>query len=265
MVPTRLSFQRIRNLGRSACGSPHVQYPVIRRRGLTVVRLIAEEVFGSNKALWFSPSGSKLAFGYFDDSHTPIITIPFYGYPGSLMFFQYTSAITIHYPKVSERVPGKPGERGETGNPAAATFPFRLIFRGPPPSREHSLCEPARHRSSLQTRRFCALVHRLHRVPDNSRVAGTCVSKRAGTRNRVWDFGQLPRMPREKRSFVDARRGENIEGTRIGGVVRAFSSVSRGTSLSGFYRRLFGSQVQLTTRLDCVAMSPSRVIERGPR
>ncbi|XP_043250210.1 venom dipeptidyl peptidase 4-like isoform X2 [Colletes gigas] len=57
-----------------------------------------EEVFGSNKALWFSPSGTKLAFGYFDDTHTPIITIPFYGYPGSVTF-QYTSAIWIHYPK----------------------------------------------------------------------------------------------------------------------------------------------------------------------
>lgn len=57
-----------------------------------------EEVFGSNKALWFSPSGNKLAFGYFDDSQTPIITIPFYGYPGS-MSFQYTTAISIHYPK----------------------------------------------------------------------------------------------------------------------------------------------------------------------
>lgn len=57
-----------------------------------------EEVFSSNKALWFSPSGNKLAFGYFDDSNTPIMTIPFYGYPGSLTF-QYTSAIPIHYPK----------------------------------------------------------------------------------------------------------------------------------------------------------------------
>ncbi|XP_076231045.1 venom dipeptidyl peptidase 4 [Calliopsis andreniformis] len=57
-----------------------------------------EEVFGSNKALWFSPSGTKLAFGYFDDSHTQIITIPFYGFPGSRTF-QYTSAISIHYPK----------------------------------------------------------------------------------------------------------------------------------------------------------------------
>lgn len=57
-----------------------------------------EEVFSSNKALWFSPSGTKLAFGYFDDSNTPIMNIPFYGYPGSLSF-QYTSAIPIHYPK----------------------------------------------------------------------------------------------------------------------------------------------------------------------
>ncbi|XP_054009789.1 venom dipeptidyl peptidase 4-like isoform X2 [Hylaeus anthracinus] len=57
-----------------------------------------EEVFGSNKALWFSPSGTKLAFGFFNDTQTPIITIPFYGYPGSLTF-QYTSAISIHYPK----------------------------------------------------------------------------------------------------------------------------------------------------------------------
>ncbi|XP_033227069.1 venom dipeptidyl peptidase 4 isoform X2 [Belonocnema kinseyi] len=57
-----------------------------------------EEVFSSNKALWFSPSGTKLAFGYFDDKNTPIMSIPFYGYPGSISF-QYTSVIPIHYPK----------------------------------------------------------------------------------------------------------------------------------------------------------------------
>ncbi|KAG7203914.1 hypothetical protein KM043_016937 [Ampulex compressa] len=57
-----------------------------------------EEVFSSNRALWFSPSGTKLAFGYFDDSQTPIMRIPFYGFPGSLSF-QYTSEIPIHYPK----------------------------------------------------------------------------------------------------------------------------------------------------------------------
>ncbi|XP_043274698.1 venom dipeptidyl peptidase 4-like isoform X2 [Venturia canescens] len=57
-----------------------------------------EEVLSSNKAMWFSPDGKKLAFAYFDDSNTPIMNIPFYGYPGSLSF-QYTSAIPIHYPK----------------------------------------------------------------------------------------------------------------------------------------------------------------------
>ncbi|XP_015112517.1 venom dipeptidyl peptidase 4 isoform X2 [Diachasma alloeum] len=57
-----------------------------------------EEIFSSNKALWFSPSGKKMAFGYFDDSKTPIMNIPFYGYPGSLSF-QYTSSITVRYPK----------------------------------------------------------------------------------------------------------------------------------------------------------------------
>ncbi|KAK1130491.1 hypothetical protein K0M31_018623 [Melipona bicolor] len=86
-------------------------WPVIVNRGLTIVRSISEEVFGSNNALWFSPSGSKLAFGYFDDSHTPIITIPFYGYPGSLTF-QYTSAISIHYPKKAQidAGAGQPGK-----------------------------------------------------------------------------------------------------------------------------------------------------------
>ncbi|XP_043476742.1 venom dipeptidyl peptidase 4 isoform X2 [Leptopilina heterotoma] len=57
-----------------------------------------EEVFGSNKAIWFSPSGTKMVFGYFDDNHTPIMNIPYYGYPGSITF-QYTSVIPIHYPK----------------------------------------------------------------------------------------------------------------------------------------------------------------------
>ncbi|XP_057327710.1 venom dipeptidyl peptidase 4-like isoform X2 [Microplitis mediator] len=57
-----------------------------------------EEVFNSNKALWFSPSGKKMVFAYFDDTQTPIMNITYYGYPGSLSF-QYTSTIPIHYPK----------------------------------------------------------------------------------------------------------------------------------------------------------------------
>lgn len=70
------------------------------KTNLRRIYFVAEEVFSSNEALWFSPSGSKLVFGYFDDTNTPIMTIPFYGYPGSLTF-QYTSTIPIHYPKVS--------------------------------------------------------------------------------------------------------------------------------------------------------------------
>jgi hypothetical protein len=61
--------------------------------------LFSEEVLSSNKAIWFSPSGTKLIFGYFDDTNTPIINIPYYGFPG--FTFQYPSTIPIHYPKVS--------------------------------------------------------------------------------------------------------------------------------------------------------------------
>lgn len=61
--------------------------------------VFTEEVFSSNKAVWFSPSGTKLAFGHFDDSHTPVMNIPYYGFPG--LTFQYPTAIPIHYPKVS--------------------------------------------------------------------------------------------------------------------------------------------------------------------
>ncbi|XP_008202160.1 venom dipeptidyl peptidase 4 isoform X1 [Nasonia vitripennis] len=62
-----------------------------------------EEVFSSNKAMWFSPSGTKLAFGHFDDTHTPIMNIPYYGFPG--LTFQYPSAIPIHYPKSGTQNP----------------------------------------------------------------------------------------------------------------------------------------------------------------
>lgn len=97
-------------------------------RGITAVRFISEEVFGSNKALWFSPSGNKLAFGYFDDSQTPIITIPFYGYPGS-MSFQYTTAISIHYPKVSVQLEGG-RERGGGGGGSLFCISFDLSQPG---------------------------------------------------------------------------------------------------------------------------------------
>ncbi|RZC37564.1 C05D11.1-like, partial [Asbolus verrucosus] len=63
-----------------------------------------EEVFSSNKALWFSPDGTKLAFAKFDDRETPIMVLPIYGEPGSLIF-QYPRAQVIKYPKVGTRNP----------------------------------------------------------------------------------------------------------------------------------------------------------------
>ncbi|GJQ81972.1 hypothetical protein Trydic_g15447, partial [Trypoxylus dichotomus] len=57
-----------------------------------------EEVFGSNHALWFSPDGKKLAYVKFNDNTTNIMTIPYYGIPGSLDS-QYTRAVQIRYPK----------------------------------------------------------------------------------------------------------------------------------------------------------------------
>lgn len=63
--------------------------------------MIAEEVFGSNDAMWFSPDGSKLAFATFDDTNVKIMSFPYYGYADNLTF-QYSVNINIHYPKVSE-------------------------------------------------------------------------------------------------------------------------------------------------------------------
>ncbi|XP_011494919.1 PREDICTED: venom dipeptidyl peptidase 4 isoform X2 [Ceratosolen solmsi marchali] len=62
-----------------------------------------EEVLSSNKAVWFSPSGTKLVFGHFDDTNTSIMNIPYYGFPG--ITFQYPTAIPIHYPKSGTQNP----------------------------------------------------------------------------------------------------------------------------------------------------------------
>lgn len=63
--------------------------------------LFVEEVFSSNKAVWFSPDGKRMAYAKFNDTITPVMTIPVYGQPGNLQF-QYPHAAQIRYPKVSE-------------------------------------------------------------------------------------------------------------------------------------------------------------------
>ncbi|XP_063242355.1 venom dipeptidyl peptidase 4 [Bacillus rossius redtenbacheri] len=61
-----------------------------------------EEVLSSNKALWFSPDGQYLAYATFNDSATRVMTIPYYGLPGTLLY-QYPRTVPLRYPK-----PGTP-------------------------------------------------------------------------------------------------------------------------------------------------------------
>jgi hypothetical protein len=67
-----------------------------------LISCVPEEVFSSNTALWFSPDSKKLAYATFDDNRTRIMSVPFYGVPGSLEY-QYTHAVNIRYPKVGMR------------------------------------------------------------------------------------------------------------------------------------------------------------------
>ncbi|CAH1108966.1 unnamed protein product [Psylliodes chrysocephalus] len=57
-----------------------------------------EEVLSSNKALWFSPDGKKVAYGRYNDTDVPIMVLPIYGEPGKLAY-QYPRANVIKYPK----------------------------------------------------------------------------------------------------------------------------------------------------------------------
>lgn len=65
-----------------------------------------EEVFEDNKALWWSPDGTKLVYGVFNDSLVEVVMLPRYGnwktegtnrqgYP----FLQYSSQDNFRYPK----------------------------------------------------------------------------------------------------------------------------------------------------------------------
>ncbi|XP_060656606.1 venom dipeptidyl peptidase 4 isoform X1 [Drosophila nasuta] len=63
-----------------------------------------EEVFSSNVATWFNPSGTQIAFIQFDDSPTHVINFPYYGEPGDVRF-QYPLHQEIHYPKAGSSNP----------------------------------------------------------------------------------------------------------------------------------------------------------------
>lgn len=57
-----------------------------------------EEVFSSNKAVWFTPDGNRLAFIQFDDTQTSVMNIPFYGESGNVEY-QYPKNRLVPYPK----------------------------------------------------------------------------------------------------------------------------------------------------------------------
>lgn len=61
--------------------------------------LIAEEVFASATAMWYSPDGRHLAFATFNDTAVKDMVYFHYGEPGSLDD-QYPAEIKIKYPKV---------------------------------------------------------------------------------------------------------------------------------------------------------------------
>ncbi|XP_045470312.1 venom dipeptidyl peptidase 4-like isoform X2 [Harmonia axyridis] len=63
-----------------------------------------EEVLSSNKALWFSPDGKKLAFGKFDDRPVPLMVIPYFGEPGTKAS-QYPRVNAVKYPKAGTANP----------------------------------------------------------------------------------------------------------------------------------------------------------------
>jgi dipeptidyl-peptidase 4 len=63
-----------------------------------------EEVFASNDAIWFSPTGKKLAFIRFDDTQVPTMNIPIYGEPGNRLFL-YPQTLPVSYPKAAVKNP----------------------------------------------------------------------------------------------------------------------------------------------------------------
>ncbi|XP_014238401.1 venom dipeptidyl peptidase 4 isoform X1 [Trichogramma pretiosum] len=63
-----------------------------------------EEVFGSDKTLWFAPNGEYLAFATFNDTQVPEAVILRYGNPGDLKN-QYPTEDKFRYPKAGATNP----------------------------------------------------------------------------------------------------------------------------------------------------------------
>jgi len=62
--------------------------------------IFSEEIFSSHKALWVSENEKYIAYASFNDTKVPVMSIPFYGRPGTRQS-QYTLSWDVRYPKVS--------------------------------------------------------------------------------------------------------------------------------------------------------------------
>ncbi|KAK2722622.1 venom dipeptidyl peptidase 4-like isoform X2 [Artemia franciscana] len=87
-----------------------------------------EEVLSSDNAIWFSPSGSKIAFATFNDLNVQPFSFPIYGNPGDLDW-QYTKNMNIMYPK-----PGttNPNAVISLFNASSVEEPVQLVMLTPP-------------------------------------------------------------------------------------------------------------------------------------
>lgn len=53
--------------------------------------------------MWFSPNGDKLAYASFNDEHVNVMTIAYYGEPGTIAS-QYPEMLYLRYPKVGDKL-----------------------------------------------------------------------------------------------------------------------------------------------------------------
>lgn len=68
---------------------------IVMNHNVTMIFYILEEIFKSDKAFWFSPSGRYLAYVTFNDS-----LVGEYKYPVYNTRFQYPYYQSLRYPKV---------------------------------------------------------------------------------------------------------------------------------------------------------------------
>lgn len=89
-----MKVSRIRTLNRSSN-----EYYILISTSIS-----SEEVFASNTAAWFNPSGTHIAYIRFDDSSTRSINLSYYGTPGDLSY-QYPRESVVYYPKAGSNNP----------------------------------------------------------------------------------------------------------------------------------------------------------------